>query len=106
MIFRRLGLPFVGAGLALAISKFSERERYFVEFCSWCDKGPLNQIPSLLQERLKQLYGKEFAEAASERDNQRFVREVLHKKTTLKFWFADPMELLRAARLNEDPSAN
>jgi hypothetical protein len=106
MFFRRLGWPLAGAGIALALSKFTEREKYFVEYCAWCDKGPLNEIPSLLYERLKHLYGEEFADTASDRARQDTVRGVLHKLTMIKFWFANPMELLREAIHSEDPSAN
>jgi hypothetical protein len=87
----------MGVSLAYVITKLTERERYFVDYCSWCDRGPTNPIPTLLYERLKQLYGREFADEASHRINQNVIRDVLNKKSTLKFWFADPMELLREA---------
>lgn len=96
-ILRRLGLPFAGVGLAYALTKLTERERYFVDYCSWCDAGSLRAIPSLLYERLKQLYGKEFAEAVSEKAAQEAARDVLYKLSTIKYWFADPMELFREA---------
>jgi len=104
LFLRRLGLPFAGVGIAYVITKLTERERYFTEYCSWCDRGPLNHIPTLLYERLKQLYGKEFADTVSQRTAQEPARDALYKLSTFKYWLADPMELLREASVSETPN--
>jgi hypothetical protein len=77
----------VGLGGALLVASQRDRKKLFDDYCS----AP---APStILLERIKYHYGEDFAlEARTPRPQ---VRETLYKKSTLAYWFDDPMNVLR-----------